>query len=99
MLELLSRLAPSDLASVLTIVVAAVTGVVIAVVALVIRAIHRYREREIAAAVVAEMLDRGIASQEIVAVLNAMGLEKSDQADEKPARERLRRLRAKLGLS
>lgn len=99
MLELLSRLSTSDLAAVLTIVVVAVTGVVIVVVALVIRAIHRYREREIAAAVVAEMLDRGIASQEIVAVLKAMGLEKSDQADEERAFKRLRRLRAKLGLS
>lgn len=74
MVELLSRLNPSDLATVLVVLTLAVVGGVIAIAICAIRAVQRYRERHIAASIVAEMLDRDIPTQEIVAVLNAIGL-------------------------
>ncbi|NLS93572.1 MAG: hypothetical protein GXX96_15545 [Planctomycetaceae bacterium] len=77
MLELLSRLSPSDLAVVLLVPAVTLVAGVIIISALIIRAVQRNRERETAAAVVAEMLDRGIATEEIIAVLKAMGLEGS----------------------
>jgi len=40
-----------------------------------ILAVQRYRDREIAASVVENMLERGIGPQEIIAVLKAVGLE------------------------
>ena len=103
MVELLSRLYPSDLTVVLITFAALMLIGVVSVVAQVIRAIHRHREREIAAAVVAEMLDRKIAPQEIVAVLKAMGLEAGEEkrgADDgqDPASARLQQIRAKLGI-
>ena len=103
MLELLSRLYPADLATLLTIVTVALLGGLVLIVAQIIRGINRYREREIAAAVVAEMLDRGIAPEEIIAVLKAMGLEATSEQRE-PARgrmsplDRCRRIRARFGL-
>jgi hypothetical protein len=75
MVEILSRLPPSDLAAVLIVPTVALLVVLGALASQVIRAVQRYREREIASSVVADMLDRGIAPQEIVAVLKAMGLE------------------------
>lgn len=103
MLELLSRLYPADLATLLTVISVALLGGLVLIVAQIIRGINRYREREIAAAVVAEMLDRGIASEEIIAVLKAMGLEaKSEERDGDwgcmSALDRCRRMRARFGL-
>lgn len=103
MLELLSRLYPADLATLLTIVSVACLGGLVLIVAQIIRGVNRYREREIAAAVVAEMLDRGIASGEIIAVLKAMGLEATLEQRERDwghmsPLDRCRRIRAKFGL-
>jgi len=75
MIELLSRLHPSDLAAVLSMLAAGLLVGLVALAALIIRAVQRYREHQIASSVVLEMLDRGIAAEEIVAVLKAMGLE------------------------
>ena len=75
MIELLSRLNPSDLAMVLTVPAVGLVVGVIALAALVIRAIQRYREHQIAASVVVEMLERGMTAEDIVAVLKAIGLE------------------------
>ena len=75
MVEILTRLHPSDLAAVLVVPVLALSVGLIALIALAIKAVQRYREREIAAALVSEMLARGVAPQEIVAILKAMGLE------------------------
>ena len=75
MVEVLSRLPGSDLSAVLILVPVVFVVGVIGLAGLIAAAIQRHRDREIAAAVVAEMLDRGIAPEEIIAVLRAMGLE------------------------
>ena len=75
MLELLSRLSPGDLTMVLILPTVALLVGVVALAAMVIRAVERYREREIAASLVSEMLARDVAPQEIVAILKAMGLD------------------------
>jgi len=75
MVELLSRLRPSDLAEVLMILGAGAVVGLIALAALVIKAVQRYREHEIAASLVSEMLARGVAPQDIVSILKAMGIE------------------------
>jgi hypothetical protein len=75
MMELLSRLRPSDLAAVLSILGSGLLVGAVALTALIIRAVQKHREHQIASSVVLEMLDRGIAVEEIVAVLKAMGLE------------------------
>jgi hypothetical protein len=80
MFEVLSRLTPGDLAAVLVVVSMIVVVGLVSVISVVVTAIQRQREREVAASVVSEMLDRGAAPQDIVAVLKAMG------SDEPPAR-------------
>jgi len=75
MVELLSRLSPSDLTVVLIVPTVGLVVGVVALAALVIRAVERYREREIAASLVSEMLAHGVAPQEIVSILKAMGLD------------------------
>ncbi len=75
MLELLSRLPPGDLTVVLIVPTAGLVVGVVALAALVIRAVERYREHEIAASLVSEMLARDVAPQEIIAILKAMGLD------------------------
>lgn len=75
MIELLSRLHPSDLAAMLSMLAIGLLVGAAALTALIIRAVQRYRERQIASSVVLEMLDRGIAPEEIIAVLKAKGLE------------------------
>ena len=77
MVELLSRLPGSDLSAVLIIVPVVFVVGTLGLAGLIATAIQRHRDREIAAAVVAEMLDRGIAPEEIIAVLKAIGLEGS----------------------
>ena len=106
MVELLSRLNPADLTTVLIVLAALIVVGVVGVTAQVIRAIHRHRERETAAAVVAEMLDRNIAPQEIIAVLKAMGLEGTAEKRESGEEQRppmspiecMRQMRAKFGI-
>ena len=75
MIELLSRLAPSDLAVVLCVPAMALVVGLIVLTARIIIAIQRYHERRVAASLVLDMLDRGISPQEIEGVLKAMGAE------------------------
>ncbi len=75
MIELLSRLTPSDLAMVLCVPAVVLVVGLVALTSQIIRAVQKHRERQIASSVVLEMLERGIAAEEIVAVLKAMGLE------------------------
>jgi len=75
MVELLSRLPPGDLTVVLIVPTVGLVVGVVALAALVIQAVQRYREREIAASLVSEMLARDLAPQEIISILKAMGLD------------------------
>ncbi len=77
MIDVLSRVPPGDLEDVLIVVAVVLAVGLLGLAGLIILAVQRYREREIAASVVADMLDRGIAPQEIIAVLKAMRLEAS----------------------
>lgn len=86
MVELLSRLSGSDLTAVLIIVPVVVVVGIIGLAALIAAAIQKHRDREIAAAVVAEMLDRNMPPEEIIAVLKAMGLEGTSQHPGFPSR-------------
>ncbi len=80
MIELLSELFPGDLAFVLLIPSVILLIGLIVIVSQVIQAYQRNRERETAGAAVAEMLDRGMGSEEIIAVLKAMGLESTPES-------------------
>jgi hypothetical protein len=75
MVELLSKVNSGDLAAVLVVVPVVVVLGVLGLVALVIAAVQRYRDRQIAWAVVTDMLERGIPPAEIIAVLKAMNLQ------------------------
>ncbi len=75
MVEILSRLPAGDLAAVLIVPTVGLVVGVVALAALVIKAVQRYREQELAGWLVSEMLARGVAPQEIVSILKAMGLD------------------------
>jgi hypothetical protein len=75
MVEILSRLPAGDLAAVLIVPTVGLVVGVVALAALVIKGVQRYREQELAASLVSEMLARDVPSQEIVAILKAMGLD------------------------
>ena len=77
MLEILTRLSAADLAIVLVVTTSVLGAGLITLASQIISAVRRYREREIASLVIIEMLHRGVAPQEIIGVLNAMGLETS----------------------
>ncbi len=89
MVEILTRLNPADLAEVLTVGLLIVVVGLVALVSVAIGAFTRFRERQIASTVVLEMLDRGIATEEIIKVLRAMGLERTI---DRRIRARLRQL-------
>lgn len=74
MVEVLSRITSGDLAALLIVGTLALTVGVVGVASQIVAAFWRHREREVAAAVIANLLDRGLAPQEIIAVLQAMGL-------------------------
>lgn len=78
MTEILSRVSPGDMAAVIIVPILAIAGVLAMLAILIVTAVQHYREREIAATVVMEMLERGLGTEEIIAVLKAMGLEPND---------------------
>ena len=63
-------------------------GLVVAVTALVTHAWQRVRQRQMAASLILEMLDRGMSADEMAQVLQAAGMDKD--ADQNPIIERLR---------
>ncbi len=75
MVEVLTRLNSGDLTVVLLLPAVGLVIGLISLIALVIRAVQRYREQEIAASLVSEMLARGVSPQDIISILKAMGLE------------------------
>lgn len=89
MVELLSRLNGGDLTAVLLVAASLLMATLIALGTSVISAVQRHYGQVIASSVVAQMLDRGAAPQEIVAVLKAMGLETPPDRRRLSLRERL----------
>jgi len=83
---MLSRLPPNDVSVVLIIPILGVLLTLVILGGWIISAVQRHREREIAASVVDHMLDRGVAPQEIVAVLRAMGLKEMPRSQDKVGR-------------
>ncbi|MCX7425492.1 MAG: hypothetical protein NTW96_07695 [Planctomycetia bacterium] len=75
MIDVLSRMSPSDLPIVLTVPVILLGGMLTAVIVYAITAFQRHREKDLATTLVLEMLDRGIPPAEIAAILKTMGLD------------------------
>jgi hypothetical protein len=63
--ELVSKMSPGDFVPVLAIVGGIVAGVVIAITAIVVGSVRRFRERELAANLIHELLQRGLSTDEI----------------------------------
>jgi hypothetical protein len=70
-----SRMTGDELTVVLIIGTIAVVGGIVFLTRIIVSAVQRHHGRMVASSVVAEMLDRGMAPQDIVAILKAMGLE------------------------
>ncbi|MHB1034078.1 MAG: hypothetical protein ACYC35_08410 [Pirellulales bacterium] len=73
MVEVLSRVNGGDLAMILVFAILGLSVGVFGLLGAVVACVRRYRERQQAAAIILDMLDRGITPDEIARVLQAAG--------------------------
>jgi hypothetical protein len=73
--EIVSKMQPSDLTLVLAIVVGIVAGVAVAITAIITGSARRYRERELAANLIHELLERNLPTDEIERLVHAIAPE------------------------
>ena len=71
--ELVSKIHPGDLVGLAAVVLGILAGVVITVTAVVVGSIRRYRERKMTIGLVQDLLDRGLAPDEIERLVVASG--------------------------
>lgn len=69
--ELVSKMQPNDLIPVLAISLGVGAGVLIAITAIITGSFRRYRERELAANLIHELLERGLPTDEIERLVRA----------------------------
>jgi hypothetical protein len=70
--QLLTKLEPSEIFPLLVVTIFAVVGVVVALPAIVLGNWRKVRERQITASLIQDMMDRGMAYDQIVGVIAAL---------------------------
>ncbi len=71
--ELVSKIHPNDLVGLAAVVLGILAGLLITVTAIVAGSVRRYRERKMTIALVQDLLDRGLAPDEVERLVVASG--------------------------
>lgn len=97
MIQILSRIPPGDLAGVLIVPGSMLVASLLGGGLWLARAAQKRREQEMAAHLLLELLDRGVAPAEITAIFKSMGLEQPPESGFGRARGLFRSRRAAAG--